>query len=250
MTELMATVAGTATLLVLEVLVMVRLTGRLRTLLLGDTQPTRGGSMTSRRIAYALAGALAVAVVVALVTKTGAAAPRPDNPPRVSLGGLDAAFYSSDTGPCPGARRGLAWYRARYAEHRRAQRLAGPVELVRYGCDATRRRAVEWRARAARERERAADWRRYHFAWREWLPRNWYVVGSCETGYGGAPNWSHANSSYVSAFGISRREYDADAAFMGAPPWNDARPPTPREQLLAAIGHYRRFGDGWTCPGP
>jgi hypothetical protein len=99
-----------------------------------------------------------------------------------------------------------------------------------------------WRARG----ERVA----YHYDWRSWLPRNWYLVGSCETGYGGPPNWHHANGSYVSAFGISRRIYDSDAAYMGAPPWSDRHPPTPRQQYLAALGHYKRFGDGWGCPGP
>lgn len=158
---------------------------------------------------------------------------------------------------CPGARAGVRYYRAMFARHRRAQRLPGPVPYVRYDCPATIRRAAEWRNRAAREREHAQAWRTFHFGWREWLPRTWYVVGSCETGYGGDPNFGHQNSRFVSAFGISRVVYDGNAALMGAPPWPTYRQqqagvplPTPREQLLAAVGHYRRFGDGWTCPGP
>ncbi len=83
------------------------------------------------------------------------------------------------------------------------------------------------------------------------MPANWQALGACETGYGRRPgNFNHANSSYVSAFGISRREYDADAAYFGTPPWNDRHPPTPRQQLAAARGHLARFGDGWGCPGP
>jgi hypothetical protein len=91
----------------------------------------------------------------------------------------------------------------------------------------------------------------WQYRWSVWLPENWQKLGACETGYGRRPgNWKHANSSYVSAFGISRREYDRDAAYMGAPPWNDANPPTPWHQYRAAVGHLRRFGDGWGCPGP
>ncbi|MES2360110.1 MAG: hypothetical protein V4529_17345 [Gemmatimonadota bacterium] len=93
--------------------------------------------------------------------------------------------------------------------------------------------------------------RAYEWAWKEWLPDNWAKLGACETGYGQRPgNWFHHNALYVSAFGISRREYDADAAYFGAPPWNDTKPPSPYNQYLAAKGHYARFGDGWGCPGP
>ena len=99
-------------------------------------------------------------------------------------------------------------------------------------------RLIECRAQL---REQARQW-----DWQAWLPANWQAVARCETHY----NWRHANGRFVSAFGISRREYDADAAYMGAPPWNDARPPTPWQQYQAALGHYRRFGDGWGCPGP
>jgi hypothetical protein len=89
------------------------------------------------------------------------------------------------------------------------------------------------------------------YAWWLWMPANWQALGACETGYGRRPgNFRHANSLYVSAFGISRREYDADAAYYGAAPWSDSHPPTPRDQLAAARGHLARFGDGWGCPGP
>ncbi len=97
--------------------------------------------------------------------------------------------------------------------------------------------------------ERARQWN-----WQAWLPRNWYLVGSCETGYGGDPNWFHANSSYVSAFGIQRGNfrgaYDDDARKVGMPPWNDKHPPSPWAQYQTALSHYRSFGDGWGCPGP
>ena len=87
-------------------------------------------------------------------------------------------------------------------------------------------------------------WMDYHYNWQSWLPANWKAVARCETHY----NFEHNNSSFVSAFGISWREYNADAAHMGAPPWNVRH--TPRDQYMAALGHYDRFGDGWSCPGP
>ena len=88
----------------------------------------------------------------------------------------------------------------------------------------------------------------YQYNWRSWLPANWRRLGTCETGYGGDPNFEHSNSKFTSAFGISWAEYNADAAYMGAPPWNVRH--TPRDQYKAALGHYARFGDGWSCPGP
>lgn len=91
--------------------------------------------------------------------------------------------------------------------------------------------------------------------WQVWLPANWQQLGACETGYGKRPgNWRHANSSYVSAFGIQRGSfpggYDHDARMAGMPPWNDRRPPTPWQQYRTALMHYRLYGDGWGCPGP
>ena len=176
--------------------------------------------------------------------------PLPDPPPgahAIAGGWLtnEAAYYSSSQ--CPGAREGLRYYRAAYTWQRSRMRLPGAVPYVRYGCVATRRRAAEWRERARAARLEAHRWL---YDWRSWLPRNWYLVGSCETGYGGPPNWHHQNSSFVSAFGISVREYDANARHMGARPWDWKNPPPPRHQYLAALGHYARFGDGWTCPGP
>jgi hypothetical protein len=56
----------------------------------------------------------------------------------------------------------------------------------------------------------------------------------------------------VSAFAISVREYDRNAALMGVRGWwAKPYPPSPWEQWQAAIGHYKRFGDGWTghCHG-
>ena len=150
---------------------------------------------------------------------------------------------------CAGARRAVAFYRHKTWDRqadfgRRATR--SPVARGK-SCSWVRYAAGEWKARAAAALTR---WN-HHFAWWLWLPANWQDLGACETGYGQRPgNFAHANSKYVSAFGISRREYDADAAYFGAPPWNDTNPPTPRQQYAAARGHLARFGDGWTCAGP
>lgn len=95
----------------------------------------------------------------------------------------------------------------------------------------------------------------WQYKWWVWLPSNWQALGACETGYGKRPgNWKHANSRYVSAFGIQRGSfagaYDHDAKMAGMPPWNDAHPPTPWQQYRTALMHYRLYGDGWGCSGP
>lgn len=95
-------------------------------------------------------------------------------------------------------------------------------------------------------REQARQWN-----WSAWLPDKWRRVGQCETGL----NWLHANSSYVSAFGIQAGShngaYDSDAAKVGMPPWTDAqgRHPSPWQQYQTAVSHYNQFGgfSGWGC---
>lgn len=149
---------------------------------------------------------------------------------------------------CRSARQAVAHYRAlvwtRQDARSGARATRSPVARRRT-CHWARYAAEVWVARAQSAKRALEDWRR-EFAWWIWLPSNWSAVARCETHF----NFRHANGRFVSAFGISRREYDADAAYFGAPPWNDRRPPTPREQYDAARGHYARFGDGWTCPGP
>lgn len=152
---------------------------------------------------------------------------------------------------CPQAQKAIGFYRQKYAAHRERMGLAGPVPRVWYGCNAARRRADQWRFKAKEAAIAVREWVEYHYAWEEWLPANWQALGACETGYGRRPgNFHHANSGFVSAFGISRSIYDRDAAYYGGPPWDDRNHPTPRQQYLAALGHYAMFGDGWTCPGP
>lgn len=155
-----------------------------------------------------------------------------------------------DRPTCPGANRAIGFYRAAYAASRSVMGIVGLPARRWWGCNSARRRAVEWRQRALQARIQLKAWLRYQYDWRSWLPRNWYEVGSCETGYGGDPNWSHANRSFVSAFGITRANYAIDARAAGTPQWDDTQPPTPREQYETALAHYRMHGDGWGCPGP
>jgi hypothetical protein len=88
---------------------------------------------------------------------------------------------------------------------------------------------------------------KWQYRYQVWLPAKWYRIARCETGV----NWHHSNSQYISAFGISRQAYDEDARAMNAPPWNDARHPTPWNQYRAALGHYKLHGGfaGWGCRG-
>lgn len=157
---------------------------------------------------------------------------------------------------CAGARRAIRYYRNAYTKHRQAMGLVGAPPLVRYGCGATPRRAVEWRERARAARRALAVWTREQYAWQDWLPANWQALGACETGYGRRPgNWHHDSGQYVSAFGIERHNYALDAHRIGNLSWDETirargTVPTPREQYDAAVSHYRTYGDGWGCPGP
>lgn len=181
-----------------------------------------------------------IAVAVAVISSVPAE-PKPDNPPvTIKLG--TAAYHQES---CLGSTRAITFYRQKYRGWREKMGLAGPVSRVWYhDCRVLDRRAAEWRDKARAAHKEYV----YQYAWWEWLPANWYRVGSCESGHGGDPNWEHTNRQFTSAFGISWAEYNADAAYMGAPPWHVRH--TPRDQYLAALGHYKRFGDGWGCPGP
>ncbi len=139
-----------------------------------------------------------------------------------------ATWQCEDKLPRPRTRARSPWKR-----HSHAYRAA---ELTRW--------AHRLAACTAVLAERARQWN-----WQAWLPDKWRRVGGCETGL----NWHHHNSSYTSAFGISVREYDRDAAFMGVRPWyvRGLPDPSPWEQWRAAVGHYTRFGgfSGWGCRG-
>lgn len=132
----------------------------------------------------------------------------------------------------------------------------GPVPRVWYrGCSTLRRRAVEWRDQADVARIELIEWRHRQYAWQDWLPDGWYRVGSCETGYGGAPNWRHRNSSYEGAFGFAVDTWDSYVGealrrFGDGPYPASAADATPRQQYNVALIVYSHFGlSGWGCRG-
>lgn len=59
---------------------------------------------------------------------------------------------------CPETRTGLEFWKDAYARHRAVQGLPGPPDTERYDCEATARRASEWRIRATIERVVAEAW--------------------------------------------------------------------------------------------
>ena len=113
---------------------------------------------------------------------------------------------------CPVAQQQIGHYRRAYTASRNKMSLAGAVPRKWYPCDAARRRAVEWRDKAWQAKKTYTAWHAYNYDWQTWLPWNWKGVARCETHF----NFEHNNSRFVSAFGISWREYNADAAFMAA----------------------------------
>lgn len=153
---------------------------------------------------------------------------------------------------CKSNRLGVVWYRfATWKwQEKRQGRLADTAPTVHgKSCRRAHYAVQEWRARSIAARTKYRKWFRYNYAWWDWLPSNWQALGACETGYGQRPgNFEHNNAKFVSAFGISWAEYNSDAAYFGSPPWHVRH--TPRDQYNAALGHYARFGDGWSCPGP
>ncbi len=90
--------------------------------------------------------------------------------------------------------------------------------------------------------ERARQWN-----WQAWLPPHWYRVGSCETGYGGDPNWHHNSGAYQGAFGFAVSSWDA-FRLPGYP--SEAYLASPWQQYQVALAIYRRYGmSGWGCKG-
>jgi hypothetical protein len=159
---------------------------------------------------------------------------------------------------CRGARLGVVHYRTATHDWQAKRELAGragPGPLVRSRSCHWARYAVDvWRARARAARLAFDAWFEHNFAWRSWLPANWYAVAVCESGHD-PPNWQHDSGTYVSAFGIFRPGYIDDAHRIGNRSWDETlrelgRYPTPREQYDAAVSHFEANGDGWGCPGP
>jgi len=114
----------------------------------------------------------------------------------------------------------------------------------------TLRRATRHRRHARRRHGRTGD--------HQWRKRGSgrQQLGACETGYGKRPgNRNHANSSYVSAFGIQRGLVPRwlrrattrwPACPHGTTPGRQRR----GSSTATALMHYRLYGDGLGMPRP
>jgi hypothetical protein len=166
---------------------------------------------------------------------------------------------------CKSARLALVYYRTntwkwqtkRTFSWQSDRRLAGPGPLARgRSCEFVRRGVDVWRARAREARIRYEKWFDYHYNWRKWLPSVWYRIGSCETGYGGDPNWRHLNGEFEGAFG-NRGPGRSTGAWLGhvgradpkAGPYPAyAHMATPRQQYEHALVLYSLYGwSPWGC---
>lgn len=170
---------------------------------------------------------------------------------------LRTAGHRMDRSPaasCVAANKTIGHYRKAYTRSRNLMGLTGAVPRVWYhDCKVVQRRALEWRDKAEKARRLADGWVWYQYAWREWLPRGWYGIGSCETGYGGDPNWRHNSGAYQGAFGFAVSSWDGfvGSADPKAGPYpSEAYLATPRQQYEVALAIYRRYGlSGWGCRG-
>ena len=188
---------------------------------------------------------MAIAVAVGAVATFARSGNEPQPTPRVWV----SSAYAER---CPQVQRAVSFYRGKYREWRSKMGQDGPPPREWRSCVPAEEQAATWKARAEQAR---ASYRR-QFDWRSWLPRGWYGIGSCETGYGGDPNWQHDSGTYVSAFGIYRPPYADDAHRIGNMSWDETvrargAVPTPWEQYQAALSHYRANGglSGWGCKG-
>lgn len=169
-------------------------------------------------------------------------------------GNHNAVIHPPARSYCPGARHGLNHYRQVYTNARHAMRLEGAVPYVRYACEATTRRAGEWRARARAAVRELGRWRHYQYAWWDWMPLGWQRIGACETGYGKRPgNFRWNSGTYQGFAGFYHGSWDAfvPSADPKAGPYpTEAYLATPRQQLEVALAIYRRYGlSGWGCRG-
>ncbi len=213
-------------------------------------KPTEGeGTLTrANTIVFSLIVLLATTVALVVVTRADGEQPKP-------------VIRTSSIGPhtiraerCPTAQRAISFYRGKYRAHREAMDASGPVPRAWYPCDAAKRRAAEWRDRAAKAKDRLTEWTNDQWAWERWLPAKWQRIGACETGYGQVPgNWRHNSGTYQGSFGFHHQSWDGFVS-SADPRWgpypSEAYLATPRQQYEVALAIYRRYGlSGWGCRG-
>jgi hypothetical protein len=167
---------------------------------------------------------------------------------------------------CKSAARAIRHYK-RVTQDWQHQRnaITGSAKLARKvkwpNCARAVKAAQEWVARAVAARRAYWTLFAYEYDWRAWMPTKHQRVAACETGHQGGTgpegaSWTWDSGRYVSAFGIYRSGYDADAHRVGNLGWDETlarlhRYATPREQMQAADSHRAANGGwgGWGCRG-
>lgn len=95
-------------------------------------------------------------------------------------------------------------------------------------------------------KERARQWNWQAF------PSHWIQLARCESSINWYAEGSSSDGTFYSAFNIGRTRYDGAAHKMGVRGWHEGPGvPSPYEQVMAAIGYVRLYGDGFTgrCHG-
>jgi hypothetical protein len=167
---------------------------------------------------------------------------------------------------CKSAAKAIRYYKlVTHGWQRQRNEITGSTELAGKVRWPNCRRAVsateEWVARAAAARLAYWTLYAYHYDWRAWMDAKHQRVAACETGHQGGTgpegaSWTWDSGRYVSAFGIYRDGYNADAHRIGNLGWDETlsrlhRYATPREQMQAADSHRTANGgwSGWGCRG-
>lgn len=80
-------------------------------------------------------------------------------------------------------------------------------------------------------------------SWANPVNRNLLALARCETGYGGAPNWRHHNSTYSGALGFAHSTWSYYKRFVRpVPRARYARDASVAEQLAVGRVLVRTFG--------
>ena len=187
--------------------------------------------------------AVLVAAVALATAWTGG-----EQPTTVRMVGPSMDVQKPQKPRCRSAREAIVYYRTKTWEWQDKQgaRHAGPGPKARgHSCGFVRKAVEVWQARAVAARRAFNRWIEYHWDWQSWLPGAWYQIGSCETGYGGDPNWRHNSGTFQGAFGFHRGVWDEYRPF-GYP--TDAHFATPRQQYDVALILYAKYGfSPWGC---
>lgn len=181
---------------------------------------------------------MTVLAALALTTATVAYAtdePSPDPPPvRIWV---SSAYQPPEH--CPGAQKAIGYYRRQFTAARASMGLTGAPPRVWYPCDAAKRRAVEWRARAHAAARELALWKREQWAA---PPEPFLSIARCEqpsrSGLHGV-EWQAYSTSYEGGYGFAHTTWDGYKP-AGYP--ENANQATVRQQTDVARILVARFG--------